>query len=271
MNNISNIKNERSYRNLTKKQIKAKAIELRNQGRLYDVHNEEMEDYFSGSIDRFCDIAWEIRNAKRILDVGCGQGVLLLLLNELGHECYGLDIAESSNNQCERFAQKNIQFQVCNIEVDSLPYPDGFFDAAVCCQVLEHFTHSHLWAIQELHRVLRKGGIIEIDVPNVVDLRNRSRILRGKNITWDYEKHYLLEKPILYKGLSFYPHRHNREFTKNELKLLLEAGCFKKIRVSYLKSRRYRVGLERIMGIGSAMRDLIHSFRKSLISFAVKE
>ena len=108
-------------------------------------------------------------------------------------------------------------------------------------------------------------------MPNVVCLRNRRRILRGKNITWDYEKHYLLEKPILYKGLSFYPNRHNREFTKNELKLLLEAGSFEKIRVSYLQSCRYRVGLERIRGIGSAMRDLIRSFRKSLIAFAVKE
>jgi ubiquinone/menaquinone biosynthesis C-methylase UbiE len=271
MEDLSNLQNEGSVHNLTKKKIKKKAIELRNQGRLYDVHNGEMEDYFKGSIDRFCDIAWEIRNAKKVLDVGCGQGVLLLLLNELGHECYGLDIAEASNNLYERFTQKNIKFQVCNIEVDSLPYPDGFFDAAVCCQVLEHFTHSHLWAIQELHRVLKKGGIIEIDVPNVVCFRNRSRILRGKNITWDYEKHYLLEKPILYKGLSFYPIRHNREFTKNELKLLLEAGSFEKIRVSYLKSRRYRVGLERIMSIGSAMRDLIRSFRKSLIAFAVNK
>jgi ubiquinone/menaquinone biosynthesis C-methylase UbiE len=271
MNNISNIKNERSSQNLIKKKIKKKALEMRNQGCLYDLPNEELDDYFNGSVDRFCDIAKKVRNEKRVLDVGCGQGVLLLLLNELGHECYGVDIAEASDNLCERFTQKNIKFQVRNVEVDSLPYPDGFFDAVVCCQVFEHFTHSHLWAIQELHRVLRKGGIIEIDVPNVVCFRNRSRMLRGKNITWDYEKHYLLEKPILYKGLSFYPNRHNREFTKNELKLLLEAGSFEKIRVSYLKSRRYRVGLERIRSIGSAMRDLIRSFRKSLIAFAVKE
>jgi 2-polyprenyl-3-methyl-5-hydroxy-6-metoxy-1,4-benzoquinol methylase len=91
-----------------------------------------LDDYFNGSVDRFCDIAWEIRNAKRVLDVGCGQGVLLLLLNELGHECYGLDIAEVSDKLQTVYKQKSVKFQSYNIEVDSLPYTDGFFDAVVC-------------------------------------------------------------------------------------------------------------------------------------------
>ncbi|HEX7415906.1 MAG TPA: class I SAM-dependent methyltransferase [Smithellaceae bacterium] len=132
MNNISNIKNERSSQNLTKKKIKKKALEMRNQGCLYDLPNEGLDDYFNGSVDRFCDIAEKVRNKKRVLDVGCGQGVLLLILNELGHECHGVDIAEASDNLGERFTQKNIKFQVGNIEVDSLPYTDGFFDAVVC-------------------------------------------------------------------------------------------------------------------------------------------
>jgi hypothetical protein len=40
---------------------------MRNQSCLYDLPNEELDDYFNGSVDRFCDIAWEIRNAKRVL------------------------------------------------------------------------------------------------------------------------------------------------------------------------------------------------------------
>ena len=125
MTNISKIKNEQSSQNLTKKNIKKKALELRGQGCLYDLPNEEMDDYFNGSVDRFCDIAWEIRNAKKILDVGCGQGLLLLLLNELDHECHGLDIAEASDKLKTVYKQKNVQFQLCNIEVDPLPYPES--------------------------------------------------------------------------------------------------------------------------------------------------
>jgi hypothetical protein len=124
--------------------------------------------------------------------------------------------------------------------------------------------------MKEFFRVLKPGGILEVDVPNVVCFRNRSRILRGKNITYDYLEHYVRGEPVLYKGLSFYPQRHNREFTRRELKILFELADFKKIQVSYLKSRRYRIGLERIRDIGTMARDLVPSFRKSLIGFGYK-
>jgi hypothetical protein len=95
-------------------------------------------------------------------------------------------------------------------------------------------------------------------------------MLRGKNITYDYREHYLYAKPVLYKGHSFYPVRHNREFTRAELRLLLEAAGFRDIEVRYLKSRRHREGLERLRSLGSALRDAIPALRKSLIAFARK-
>jgi hypothetical protein len=121
-----------------------------------------------------------------------------------------------------------------------------------------------------MRRVLRPGGVLEIDVPNVVCFRNRSRLLRGKHITYDYAEHYLHATPILYKGMSYFPYRHNREFTKSELELLLREAGFHKYEVSFLKSRRYREGIERMKSIGTVIKDLVPSFRKSLIAFAVK-
>ena len=112
--------------------------------------------------------------------------------------------------------------------------------------------------------------MIEVDVPNVGSFRNRSRMLRGKNITYDYREHYLLAAPVLYKGHSFYPLRHNREFTRAELRMLLELGGFREIEVRYLKSRRHREGLERLLSMGSALRDAVPGLRKSLIAFARK-
>jgi SAM-dependent methyltransferase len=256
--------------NLTKKQIYQLALSLRSSGKLYNRNDPALDDVFKGSIDRFSDIAYRLRMSKKILDVGAGHGMLLSLLCELGHDCYALDIADYTAKYPEVYQHKPIQFQICNIEVDPLPFPDDCFDAVVCCQVLEHFSHSHLKAMQEIRRVLKNGGIVEVDVPNAVSFLNRSRMLRGRNITYDYEKHYLYAQPVSYKGMSFYPERHNREFTKAELRILLNAGGFRNIEIAFLKSRRHRVGLEKIRTLGTIIKDAAPSLRKSLIAFAEK-
>lgn len=245
------------------------AVRLRSEGRLFRRGNPELEDLFKGSIDRFCEIAVRLAGAHRVLDVGAGQGLLLSFLTELGHECHALDVQDQASAYPDTYG-KGIGFQVCNIEADVLPYPDASFDAVVCCQVLEHFSHSHLPAVQEMRRVLRPGGVLEIDVPNVASFRNRFRLLRGKNITYDYAAHYLQAIPILHKGMSYYPLRHNREFTKDELELLLHLSGFQRYEVSFLKSRRYREGIQRMRSVGTAMKDMIPSLRKSLIAFAYK-
>ena len=253
----------------TRKDLLRLAVQLRDEGRLFRRRNDEMEDLFRGSIDRFCEIAVRLSGAKRILDVGAGQGLLLSFLTELGHECHALDVKDQPSMYPDTYG-KGIKFQLCNVEADAIPYPDESFDAVVCCQVLEHFSHSPLPAVREMKRVLRPGGVLEIDVPNVASFRNRVRLLRGKHITYDYAVHYLHATPILYKGKSYYPLRHNREFTRGELELLLHSSGFEKYEVYFLKSRRYREGTERIRSVGTALKDMIPSFRKSLIAFARK-
>lgn len=252
-----------------KRDVLQRAVQLRNQGRLFRRGDAQLEDVFKGSIDRFCDIAVALQDAHRILDVGAGHGLLLSLLQSLGHDCHALDVQDQPSAHPDTYG-KGITFQLCNVEVDPIPYPDASFDAVVCCQVLEHFSHSHLPAMKEIRRVLRPGGIVEVDVPNAVSFRNRSRMLRGKHITYDYEEHYLHATPILYKGMSFFPRRHNREFTKSDLEILLRASGYREIDVQFLKSRRYREGWGRLQSVGTAIKDLVPSLRKSLIAFAVK-
>lgn len=255
---------------MTKKEIYRKALSLRAAGSLYPLDDGELDELFRGSIDRFCDIAFRLQDHRKVLDVGAGHGMLDGFLSALGHECYALDIFDQTERYAGIYRKQGIHFQVCNSEIDPLPFADETFDAVVCCQVLEHFTHSHLPLMREIRRVLKPGGIVEIDVPNAVCFRNRSRMIRGKHITFDYRDHYLHAVPVHYKGFSFYPVRHNREFTRNELQILLEEAGFQKIEVTFLKSRRYREGLDRLRSLGSALRDLAPSLRKSLIAFAEK-
>jgi SAM-dependent methyltransferase len=251
---------------LTKKQVIALALRQHAAGKLYKLeHHQDDVDFFS-SLDRFADIAVAFKNSVRVLDVGSGSGILASILSMLGHEVYAVDFFDRSESAT--YQMHPIVFGVCNIEADLLPFEDGFFDAISCCQTFEHFTHSHLPPLLEMKRKLKPGGLIEIDVPNAVSLRNRSRMLRGKHITWDYLEHYVHVQPSTYKGREYYPNRHNREFTKNELELLLRAAKFSAIKVSFLRDERYRFGVGKLTSIGSYIRNSVPSLRKSLIAIA---
>jgi ubiquinone/menaquinone biosynthesis C-methylase UbiE len=251
-----------------KSQIMAFAIEQRNAGLLYALPNSILDNDFFSSLDRFADIALVFRNSHRVLDVGSGGGILVSLLSMLGHEVHAVDFFDRSQNST--YLMHPIAFKVCNVEADALPFPDGYFDAISCCQTFEHFTHSHLPPLLEMKRTLAAGGVMEIDVPNAVCLRNRSRMLRGKHITWDYLEHYVHVQPSVYKGREYYPNRHNREFTKKELELLFDAAGFSKIDVSFMRDERIRPGLAKLTSFGSYVRNSVPTLRKSLIGFAYK-
>ena len=255
---------------MSRREIYRKALQLRDEGRLFDLNDATSADGFLGSVDRFAWMAWELRHCHRILDIGPGTGLFCSLMHELGHECHAVDVIDYSASYPWVLRDKLSDYRLCNAEVEPLPWEDENFDAVTCSQALEHYSHSHLFSVREMYRVLKPGGILELDVPNVASFRNRSRLLRGKNITWDYEEFYLNAEPILQNGRSFFPLRHNREFTIDELRILFRKAGFTNARCYFLKSRRHRQGLERIRSVGSAIRDLVPSFRKSLIGFAVK-
>ena len=252
------------------KEIKKKFIKAFEAGDLLDLSDPEQVKAFFHCMDKYSEIITEFQGRRRVLDVGCAGAIMLSLLSLLGHECYGVDFVDCKTQYPFAFDRHGIDFSVCNIEVDKLPFPDNFFDAVSCGQCLEHFTHSPTHAMSEFRRVLKPGGLVEIDLPNVACFRNRSRLLRGKNITWDFESAYLDAKPIGYRNMSFFPLRHNREYTLSELEILLARSEFMAVKTRFMKSRRLRRGIGCVLSVGSALRDLVPSFRKSIIGLGFK-
>lgn len=104
----------------------------------------------------------------RVLDVGCGPAVMEADLLERGFEVAGVDVsAEMIRHGKARIAQHPLQAR-CHLrtgDVESLPYPHGFFDAVIAMGVLEYLP-DYGPAIGEIRRVLRPGGVVVLTVPS---------------------------------------------------------------------------------------------------------
>jgi arsenite methyltransferase len=104
--------------------------------------------------------ALALRPRERVLDLGCGPGLLAAkMAPQVGPqgEVQCIDASESMMSLAERRCAEYAQVRLQAGDVTALPYADASFDAAVCTQVYEYVTDLER-ALSELHRVLRTGG-----------------------------------------------------------------------------------------------------------------
>ena len=103
----------------------------------------------------------EFHAPARVLDVGCGTGVLTRMLAraEGVESVVGVDLASSLLGKARELAadQPNVEF----VEADAraLPFTPESFDVAVLDSTLSHVPEP-VRALAELHRVLRPGGCL---------------------------------------------------------------------------------------------------------------
>lgn len=96
-----------------------------------------------------------------ILDAGCGTGANLAYLEGPGPRV-GLDLSADALAGCRtRSLTRLVRGDATN-----LPFADGSFDAVLSMSVIYHeWVRDPAAAVRELHRVLRPGGVLILDVP----------------------------------------------------------------------------------------------------------
>ena len=114
----------------------------------------------------------DLKKGARVLDLGCGTGVISENLLQRGFRVTGIDNPEAipdstrENGKKSRF-ERNALFLSGKTEQSDLP--DDSFDAVMAVGVLADIKWDR-WALQEMYRVLKPGGYLIVTVPNRISL-----------------------------------------------------------------------------------------------------
>ena len=101
-----------------------------------------------------------IRPGMRVLDAGCGTGVVAITAARLGATVKGADLTPQLLDRARENAQiANVKVEWTEADVEQLPFGDGEFDA-VLSQFAHMFAPRPQVAIAEMLRVLRPDGTI---------------------------------------------------------------------------------------------------------------
>jgi ubiquinone/menaquinone biosynthesis C-methylase UbiE len=105
----------------------------------------------------------------KFLDAGCSANLVNYRLDQWPSTYYGVDISPELINAMKGFvASQRISVGGLFVaDISKLPFDDYFFDIAAVIGVLEYFDIGYInRALKELHRVLKPGSRVVLDIPN---------------------------------------------------------------------------------------------------------
>lgn len=106
---------------------------------------------------------------KKIMDVGCSQGIISILLAREGFSVLGIDIESEAIDYAKKELEKESELVIQNVEFRKVDITNdvkdlGEFDTIIVGEVLEHFAHPER-ALINIYKLLKHNGRVIITVP----------------------------------------------------------------------------------------------------------
>jgi SAM-dependent methyltransferase len=156
-----------------------------------------------------------------LLDIGCGDGALLYAHRRRFNTLIGLEYSTERLRQAESNLA-GLDVVLCQGSAESLrEIKAESVDRIVTSDVVEHIPDIYA-AVKEMHRVLRPGGLLVMNTPNVAYVKRRAQLLAGRFPSTS-QPNEGLGSDILFDG------GHLHYFTYRSLRLLLEGGGFRMV------------------------------------------
>lgn len=175
------------------------------------------------------------KTTGRVLDVGCGNGGFLTFLRQQGWDVHGLDASPSAIH----IASQQLGERVSLTTLVDAAYPANHFDVICLFEVLEHLPDPALH-LQEIHRILKPGGLVCLSVPNFASWE---RVLFSR---W-------------WSGLDI--PRHLNQFTPITLTRFLQAAGFSMLTLKSTSAHHIQVRISRITYLQESLRYLLRDVR----------
>lgn len=137
-----------------------------------------------------------------VLDAGCGNANNAIAIAPLVKKIYAIDVSREMLAFARRNVRKNKLTKKISIKrtsVLSLPFKNGFFDAAAYFAVVHHFQKKseRSLAFSEMNRVLKNGGLALVTIWNKAS-GNRSIAFVAKNNRVPRLHHFYSEREITF-------------------------------------------------------------------------
>jgi 2-polyprenyl-3-methyl-5-hydroxy-6-metoxy-1,4-benzoquinol methylase len=121
-------------------------------------------------LERFC-------RPGRLLDFGCGEGVLVHQALQRGWDAYGLELNRYLVNAANKhWGDNRLWFETLDSVVER---QRASFDAVISTQVFEHLSNP-VDVLRKVGALIKPGGVVLIDVPNLECKEERRR--RGASL-----------------------------------------------------------------------------------------
>lgn len=190
---------------------------------LYDNVNPTILEFYSGE--------------KKVLDIGCGSGLLGKAIKGANANAvvYGIDYSEAAGGNATKVLDR---YDTVDLDDEELPAYGRDFDLIILADVLEHLKRPDQ-LLTKLHKVLAPQGSVLISVPNVAHFRVRKTLLAGR---------------FRYTDTGILDRTHLRFFTRETLYQMVSSCGYNVL------GEKHIAELPQVFGLSSRKGSFIHEY-----------